>query len=775
MKRAPRAITEHESGTVVAVGASAGGLESVGSLLAGLPDRFPAPILVVLHLDPHHHSQAVPILQRRTRLRVRTARGGTRPEAGSVYVAPPDHHLELRAGKLRLTHAARVNYSRPSIDVLFASVAEDCGPAAIAVVLSGTGSDGAAGVASIKSRGGTAVAEHASTAAFSFMPAAAGRTGLLDATLPIRQIPAFLLHGLTRRVPVSDLQWHRMLAILKSRTGARFSSYRSSTIHRRLQQRLAATGCRTMAAYLRLLADDDGEVDRLQAAFLIKVSSFFRDPAAWAILTRRVGAWPADGDRPRRAWSAGCATGEEAYTLAIILARRLGTAPRTRWTVFGTDLDEGALKIARAGRYTDDQVRGLPRGDLTQYFVRDGAAWRVGKALRSRVVFGRHDLLHDAPLSGMDVVACRNVLIYFQAEEKLRTIDRVRSAVQPGGYLFLGRSEAPGPLTGFDRVGRASLFSRKPVQALMAARTATPRKTARPSRRPTELGGPLGESSMIVAVAIDAKGDVVLWNRAAQAFFGKPAGKVVGHPLAGAVGAATARQLMATMRNPIPGQAIPVECESLEGRRVLDIECMPGVAPAVVLFLGSEVRSERIKAAPEDHQGIVRLTRATPRTAEAKLLAQQDLNDELQSRNEELETVNEELQSLNDAMSAMEDEMRGLGEESRRANDFLRLLLDTSEDVLVACNADNQVVFWNDAAIKAYRLSSAQAVGHELFELLPAMAVAPLKAAAAKARKAGRAGGVKVAHGGSDYLFDPLPSGAAKRRGYLLRVRPRRP
>ncbi|MES2154730.1 MAG: chemotaxis protein CheB [bacterium] len=765
-----RAEPSHPSGTVVAVGASAGGLESLGILLAGLPERFPASILVVLHLDPHHESQAVPILQHRTRLRVRTALAGKRPQPGTVYLAPPDHHLQLRAGKMRLTQAARVNYSRPSIDVLFASVAEDRGPAAVGVVLSGTGSDGAAGVALIKARGGTAVAEHASTAAFPFMPAAAGRAGLLDATLPVTQIPAFLLHGLTRRVPVSDLEWQRMLAFLQSRTGARFSSYRSTTLHRRLQQRLAATGCRSMAEYLRILNENEAEVDRLQTAFLIKVSSFFRDQATWAVLARRVDAWATTPGRPRRAWSAGCATGEEAYTLAVLLARRLGTGPGASWTVFGTDLDAGALKVARAARYSRDQVRAIPPSDLVRYFVREGAAWRVRKALRAHVVFGRHDLLHDVPLSAMDVVACRNVLIYFKADGKSRTLARLASAVLPGGFLFLGRSEAPGPLASHDRVGRTSLFMRKGLPSAMPARAARSKKAAPRRRRAPDVSGPLAGSSLIVAVAIDRKGNVELWNPAAQALFGKRQAQVMGKPLVGAVGDETARQLRATMRNPVPQQAVPVECTGVGGRRILEVECLPGAAAGSTVFLGSEVRPEVSMPVAQTYEGLVRAGRRPPPTAAAKLLAQQDLNDELQSRNEELETVNEELQSLNDAMSSMEDEMRGLGEEARRANDFLRLLLDTSSDVLIACNADNRVAFWNDAAIKAYHLSSVQAVGKELFGLLPSLAHAPLKVASRKARASGRTGRVKVLHGGLEYSFDPLSSRSGSRRGYLLRV-----
>jgi two-component system CheB/CheR fusion protein len=754
------------------VGASAGGLESLGRLLAGLPQGFPAPILVVLHLDPHHRSQAVFLLQHRTRLRVESARGGTHVQAGTVYVAPPDHHLEIHAGRLRLTHAARVNYSRPSIDTLFASVAEDYGPAAIVAVLSGTGRDGAAGVVAVKAQGGLAVAEAASTATFPYMPAAAGRTGLLDAVLPVEQIATFLRHSLGHSITVSKPQWLRILALLESRTGATFSKYRSTTLHRRLRQRLAARGCRTMAAYLRLLEEDDTEVSHLQAAFLIKVSAFMRDPATWRFLARRVAPLASQGTRGVRVWSAGCATGEEAYTLALLLAHVLGIGPDVHWKVFATDLDEGALKVARAGLYSDDQVRGVSKADLAHYFVREGSSWRVGKPLRSRMVFGRHDLLHDAPLSGMDVLACRNVLIYFAPQEKQRTLHRLSFAVKPGGILFLGRSEALGPLPGFDRLGNHTLFQRRTLQpAMPAARKRAPATDAPTGRGAAAPGGLLGNSTSVVALSIDAKDKVLLWNRAAETFFGKAAKQAMGKTLSKLVGNAAARHLKAVMKGKVPGQAIPVGFHSVDGPRLLEVECLAAAPPAVALFLGVQARQDAVGPSPSRRVGPIRPAGARRLTAEARLLAQQDLNDELQSRNEELETVNEELQSLNDAMSAMEDEMRSLGEESRRANEFLRLLLDTSSDVLIACDADNRVAFWNKAAIKQYGLSPAQAVGHELFDLVPALGQASLQAASRKIRAAGRDGGMKLTQDSTEYVFDPILAGAGRRRSYLLRVR----
>ncbi|HUR61203.1 MAG TPA: chemotaxis protein CheB [Candidatus Thermoplasmatota archaeon] len=635
--------------SVVALGASAGGLESLGRVLGGLPESFPASILVVLHLDPHHDSQVAPLLQNLTSLRVERARGGVSIQPGTVYVAPPDRHLELHGGKLRLTRAPRLNYSRPSVDRLFSSVAAANGRYAVGVILSGTGNDGSAGLAAIKEHGGLAVAEAASTARFAGMPEAAGRTGLVDAVLPVDQIPAFLVRALTRRVRVSRREWARLLALVEAHGGTPFSRYRPTTLQRRLQHRIAARGCRTMAAYLRLLQTDPLELDDLRASFLIKVSSFWRDPSSWRSLATELARHPRGPGL--RVWSAGCATGEEPFSLALLLARHFGTGPEATWKVFATDLDEGALKVARTARYRAAQLRGVAPADLARYFVREQDAWRVGKALRDRVVFGRHDLMRNPPLSRIDLLVCRNVLMYFSPREKQRQFHRLAFALNPDGILFLGPSEAMGQVPGFDRLRHTTLFRR------------------------------------------------------------------AGHPSS----------------VPSPKKARP-----------------RGAAPKEDVRLSASARARR---------------------ADHRLGAQQDLNDELQSRNEELETVNEELQSLNDEMSAMEEQMRGLGADAERANDFLRLLLDTSSDAVIACDADDQVLFWSKACIRMFRLSAAQAVGGKLFELVPALDTPAVRSAARKVREAARVGHASVTQEGKELVFDSLPAGGQRRRGYLLRVR----
>jgi PAS domain-containing protein len=269
-------------------------------------------------------------------------------------------------------------------------------------------------------------------------------------------------------------------------------------------------------------------------------------------------------------------------------------------------------------------------------------------------------------------------------------------------------------------------------------------------------------------LAFDGKDKVVLWNRAAELFFGESSSEAIGKTLARVVGRDAAQALKAVKGKAGVGKTTPITFGAFDGPRQLDVECLPAAAPWAALFLGTELASPQgaaaVRAVPTPRPRRQHLSPA------GRLLAQQDLNEELQSRNEELETVNEELQSLNEELSAMEEELRGLGEVSQSANNFLTLLLDTSPDVLIACDADNRVSFWSKAAVQRYRLSPAQAIGADLFDLVPALADAPLQAAAVKARKAGRGLRVAVMHEGVEHVFDPLPATPGKRRGYLLRV-----
>jgi two-component system CheB/CheR fusion protein len=344
---------------IVVVGASAGGLRSMERMLRRFPADFPCPILVVIHLDPHHVSTAAQLLQRSTALRVKEADEGELPRASTVYLARPDHHLEIRAGKIHLARSARVHFSRPSVDQLFVSAAVAYGPGTIGIVLSGSGTDGSNGLARIKAEGGVAIVEDAATAEHAAMPQAAAAAASIDAVLAPEDIPRFLNKAIASGT-MMDKNWEHLLRLLKLRTRTDFSGYRVTTLRRRLDKRLRSTGSPDLASYVAYVKKHPAELDALHSSFLIKVSSFLRDSAAWTALDRNVVqklVREAVDGKELRVWSMGCATGEEAYSIAMLFLDAIGDRQKVQLKVFATDVDDHALAVARAGAYLPAQAK----------------------------------------------------------------------------------------------------------------------------------------------------------------------------------------------------------------------------------------------------------------------------------------------------------------------------------------------------------------------------------------------------------------------------------
>lgn len=805
-------------GFLVAVGASAGGLKSLGKLLAGLPANFAAPIVAVIHLDPSHQSQIASILQRETRLRVQEAKSGQRLVAGSVYVARPDRHLEVRGNTIALTRGARVRFSRPSIDHLFTSVAGAYGNRAVAVVLSGTGSDGSVGVARIHAEGGLALAEDTKTAEFASMPQNAVNTGCIDAELPVDGIPSVIVRALSQNLAVVPPQWPLVLSLLRERYGTDFSGYRPATLLRRLQRRILATGHANLQSYLNFARKDVNEVQRLHSEFLIKVSEFFRDPKEWEQLSRKV-------IRPMirrrlasdefRIWSAGCATGEEAYSLAILFSEALEGKHPGRFKVFATDLDEPALAAARRGVYKAGQLTRLSKRRLNQYFDRDGDQWRVKKPIRSRVIFGRHDVLRDPPLASIDLLVCRNVLIYFTPEQSQTALRRLLYSLKPGGFLFLGRSEGRRKVgSGIESVsGSSRIWHRLPAQLQLGSRVAL--RPGLTSERDLPSGPPSGvpamshqvafrnlllEAATVVLFGVDAARKTILWNRAAESFFGVNAPEVLGKPISDALGAQFWDDLKESVQEAGAGQGaaratrLAHQSPGLQPR-YLDVDWIrfrdAGQSTEGILFVAVEAIEGREKgASPND---LVVSTRRTARwTMEAteELQAaneeletlneelqstseeQQTLNEELESRNEELETVNEELQSLNEELSTLNEEVGVRVSEADRLAAYLRTILDLAPNSVIGCDLRNRIAFWNEVAARDFRMSEAQVVGKDLFKILPALDVPAVRkmVQAQSGKPQVRVSKGPVNPGWLDLRLGVVRDQAGRRKGYCLRV-----
>ncbi len=439
---------------LIVVGSSAGGIDALSTLMSSLPADLAAPMVIAQHLDPTRQSHLRDILARRSPLPVRTVEDQQPLENGVIYVVPANQHVEITDHMVSM-HTEGAGQSKPSIDLLLSSASETFGERLIAVILSGTGSDGASGARAVKKAGGTVVIQNPDTATYPGMPLSLSPT-TVDIVANVEGIGPVLrdlLGGI--EVPTQPEERRRLESFLeevRERHGLDFNSYKTPTILRRLQRRVVATKTSNFDGYLRYLNDHPEEYQRLVNAFLIKVTEFFRDPDLFAYLRETVIpdliVWARKHGNELRIWSAGCATGEEAYSLAMLLAEALGpTLEHFNVRIFATDADADAIAFARRGIYPASALAHVPEELVSRYFVKEDENYQVKKTVRSLTVFGEHDLGGRAPFPRIDLALCRNVLIYFTPELQQRTLKLFAYSVRDGGYLVLGKAESAAQLS----------------------------------------------------------------------------------------------------------------------------------------------------------------------------------------------------------------------------------------------------------------------------------------------------------------------------------------
>ena len=446
--------TPEQPRSLVVIGSSAGGIEALGVLLSTIRPDFPAPIVLAQHLDPARPSQLASVLERRTPARVVQVNGDTRLENGAIYVVPSNKHVVIRDGIVGVD-VAHADRPRPSVDLLLSTAAQHYGEHLVAVILTGSGSDGAAGAVDVKVAGGTVIIQNPATAAFPSMPHALPPTAV-DHVADLESIGPLLLDvlsGVEQDAPekIDGNVLGDILSLVSSQASIDFAAYKPATLSRRIRRRMAATHCPTLEAYREHLAQHPDEVRELLMSLLIKVTEFFRDAEAFSYLRKEILPELLERGRARghvlRLWSAGCSTGEEAYSLAMLVAEALGPE-LPEWTVkvFATDADERAIAFARRGTYSESVLRNLDAGLKERYFEPDGNGRRVSKVLRQMVIFGQQDLSRGVPFPRIDLVVCRNLLIYFKPELQGTVLDLFAFALQhTGGFLFLGKAETARP------------------------------------------------------------------------------------------------------------------------------------------------------------------------------------------------------------------------------------------------------------------------------------------------------------------------------------------
>ena len=447
---------------VVALGASAGGLDAFKKFFDALPANCGMAFVLIQHLDPKHQSMMVDLLTGHTPMKVLQATDGMQLERDHVYLIPPGAYLAIEDGTLRLSKPRERHGARMPFDFFLRSLAEECGERAICAILSGTGTDGSLGLKAVKEKGGLVIVQDPEEAAFDGMPRSAIMSGGADLVLAVAKIPQALVRygrqkyvkdGSTDVRASDNVQeaFADIIDLLAAKTPHDFSLYKQGTLQRRIERRMAMAGLESSARYLQVLREDSGERELLAKDLLINVTHFFRDPAAFDLLAETVIPDLVQRqtlDRPLRIWVPGCSTGEEAYSIAMLFLEQIAAAKRNiKLQVFASDIDADCVAFARNGIYPESIEADVTPTRLARFFTKEDHHYQVVRELRETVVFTGQSLLADAPFSRLDLISCRNLLIYLSPEAQRKILSLFHFALREGGVLFLGSSETVGSVS----------------------------------------------------------------------------------------------------------------------------------------------------------------------------------------------------------------------------------------------------------------------------------------------------------------------------------------
>jgi two-component system CheB/CheR fusion protein len=759
-KRQPQLLAANPDGgarpsfSIVGIGASAGGLEALETFLRHVPEKCGLGFVVVQHLDPTHKGMLVELLARVTPMKVLQVKDRLKVEPDRVYVIPPNKDLSILHGVLHLLPPAVPRGLRLPIDSFLRSLAADQGPQSVGVLLSGMGADGTLGLTAIKEKGGAVFVQDPASAKFDSMPRNAIDAGLADVVAPVEELAGkitdYLGHALriTSRDPAiaskTESAIEKICIQLRSQTGHDFSQYKRSTIYRRVERRMGLHQIDSIAGYLRYLQESPQETTLLFKELLIGVTSFFRDPEAWDYLRKK--AIPALlAERPAggvlRAWVPGCSTGEEAYSMAIVFKEAFAEVRRTQnysLQLFATDLDKDSVERARQGSYPSTIASDVSEQRLARFFVKDEQGYRVRQEIRDSVVFATQNIIMDPPFSKLDILSCRNLLIYLDSALQTKLLPLFQYSLNPGGILFLGSAETLGP--------GADLFAPKGeknrvYRRLASAQRATPIDfpasfhvrpspadapagvTASPLNLQTQAAHLLLERYSPAAVLTNAQGDILYINGRTGRYLEPAAGKAnwnihamaregLRHELASAFqkalrGKSGTEQVRVRLNHGDFVQTVNVTIEPLHEPRamrgmVMIVFADVAVSP-VEKSAGKRSKTSPAQASQEQE---LRHAREDLRSALEEMQTSQE---ELKSANEELQSTNEELQSTNEELTTSKEEMQSLNEELQTLNHELQAKVDeesrTNNDMRNLLDSTDIATLFLDEALKVRRFT----------------------------------------------------------------------
>jgi two-component system CheB/CheR fusion protein len=753
--------TEPPGFLIVGIGASAGGLEAMEEFFRHMPSSSGMAFVVVTHQHAGHVSLLPSLLSKCTAMSVVEVTDGMKMEDNRVYMAPGGTNLGILHGTLHIMEPASQERVPLPIDYFFRSLAEDQKQRAVGIILSGTGTDGTLGLRAIKAESGMTIAQEPQSAKYQGMPRSAMAAGVVDVVKPAGEMSeALLAYARNLTKPALPLPEHdmsqalrKLFILLRDRTGNDFALYKENTIYRRIERRMNVHQIENVRQYLRFVLANPHELDTLFQELLIGVTSFFRDPQALEVLVHKGLPSLVEG-KPEgatlRVWVAGCSTGEEAYSLAIILREFLVQLNR-RLTVqiFASDLDSRAIETARAGLYPIGIAGDIAPGRLQRFFTKEDHSYRVKKEIRDLVVFATHNVLTDAPFTKLDLLSCRNLLIYLEAKAQHKLLPLFHYALKPKGLLFLGSSETIGGFESFFTVidRKWKLFSRTAEPGMfprlehfpggvMKGKTEShedsdvSRTIARPASIPDLIQQLLVARYAPAAVVVNGRGEVVYIHGHTGAYLepapGQPTHQMLEmareglqHDLALALHQAAGREDEVMRRDVRVKANGAVTLVNVTVKKIAEPEALQGL----FLVTFDQVRTEktagrkgvpaRAAASPKKSEsGLMRELDFTKQRLQQTIEALQTSNEELRSTNEELQSTNEELQSTNEELETTKEELQSLNEELVTVNSELQgkldALSDANDDLQNLMNSTEVATIFldNDLCIKRFTLEA---------------------------------------------------------------------
>jgi two-component system CheB/CheR fusion protein len=759
---------------VAGLGASAGGLEAFKKFFAAMPPDSGIAFVLVPHLDPAHESFMVELLARHTTMPVVQAANDMPIEANHVYIIPPNKYMTIRGGVLRLTGPVERHAPQTSIDLFLRSLADDQQERSVCIILSGTGSHGSLGLKAVKAAGGMAMVQDPATAEYESMPQSAIATDLADYVLPVEQMPEALVkyvrhgyvNGGTRIEAAPEAADHlaQVAALLRARTGFDFRCYRKQMLARRVERRMGLNQLGSIPEYVTFLCGHPEELRQLVKDLFISVTNFFRDPEAFQQLASHVIAPLVRGKRDDdviRVWVPGCATGEEPYAIAMLLLERLAAIHKScRVQIFATGVDEEALEVARKGLYPESITADVSPERLARFFTRvDEQTYQVSKRVRQTVTFAVQNLVSDPPFTKLDLLSCRNFLIYLEPELQKKAVMLFHYALIEGGFLFLGSSETVGRHVDlFEPVSKKWRIYRRigptrtervefPLVATAAAPGARPHPAAaRPTNYAEVTRRLLLERFAPAAVLIDRKCEILSYFGPCTNYLEFPPGKPT-HDLmllardglrarlreaVHQTTLANERVVLTDVRVRRNGNYYPVRLtvspaqvpQAPEGLLLITFEgetsssrALSQPTPAGSAGAGDEAAlrqvEKELRATRDDLQTTIEELQSSNEELKVSNEEIMSMNEELQSTNEELETSKEELQSLNEELGSVNNQLQEKIEELEQAN-----LLDCTDIATVFLDAGQRVKLFTPNSTRMFNLITTD-IGRPISDIAP--------------------------------------------------------